>query len=477
MKAFIDDDFLLQNKIAQELYHETARELPVIDYHNHLNPAQLASDHRFYNLAELWVIPDQYKHRAMRISGVPEAGITGLESDKQKFLNWARIFPKTLGNPLFHWSCLELKHIFGIDALLNEQQAESIWQRCNESLQQEGFTALGILKKWRVELLCTSDDLLADLQMHIQASRRSEIGVLPSLRGDTIVELRRSSFPNWLASLETQTGLHIDSLEQYQLAIQKKLDHFQQAGCLLADHALDAGFVMNIPTRDLANALFQKLLAGALLSEEEYDALHAYLLVFLGKEYALRAWKLQLHIGAQRQTSTRLRRLAGGAGGFAAIGKATDMASLVRFLDTLEQDGLLPKVILYTLNPMDNEAFASLTGSFAEDGVAGKLQFGPAWWYNDHYDGVRDQLVTLANYSLLPHAIGMTTDSRSLLSFSRHDYYRRVLCNLLGEWAAQGRLPMEAGLLHQLVSGLCYENAKNWITDKRTIHVTENARG
>lgn len=476
MKGFIDDNFLLQNKTAQQLYHEIAKGLPVIDYHNHLNPAQLASDHRFENLAQLWVIPDQYKHRAMRMAGIPEAGITGAASDKQKFLNWVKTFPKTLGNPLFHWSCLEMQRIFGIDQFLSEDQADAVWEQCNATLQEEGFTAIGVLKKWRVELLCTSDDLLADLQMHVRATQQSKIEILPSLRGDTIVELSRAAFPDWLAALAEQTDISIDSLESYEQAIQQKLDQFQEAGCRLADHALDAGFVLNIPSREQATTLFRNKLNGQVLSAANYQALHAYLLVFLGKEYALRDWKLQLHIGAQRQTSTRLRQLAGGAGGFAGIGKSADIESIVRFLDTLEQADLLPKVILYTLNPTDNEAFASLTGSFTEDGVAGKVQFGPAWWYNDHYEGIRDQLVTLANYSLLSQAIGMTTDSRSLLSFSRHDYYRRVLCNLVGEWVGQGRLPADKDLLQNLITGVCYENAKNWITDKRTIHVTESIR-
>lgn len=474
MKGFINDNFLLQTQTARELYHETAKALPIIDYHNHLDPAQLAADHRFENMAQLWIIPDQYKHRAMRMAGIPEAGITGPVSDKEKFLNWARTFPKTLGNPLFHWSYMELHRIFGIDQILDEAHAETIWQQCNARLQEEGFTAIGLLKKWQVELLCTSDDLLADLEPHRHATHQSGIQILPSLRGDTMVELKRSTFPEWLEQLCEQTNTTIDSLENYKEAIRKKLDVFQQAGCCLADHALDAGFTFELPTSDKAGALFEQKLAGRQLAEKDYRALHAHLLVFLGKEYALRDWKLQLHIGAQRRTSSRLRRLAGGAGGYAAIGHSANISQLVALLDALEREEALPKMILYTLNPKDNEAFASLTGSFTEDGVPGKVQFGPAWWYNDHYEGIRDQLLTLANYSLLSQAIGMTTDSRSLLSFSRHDYYRRVLCNLIGEWVTQGRLPADRERLDNLITGICYQNAKNWITDKRTIHVTEN---
>ncbi len=472
-QPFIHDDFLLQNPFARQLYHETAKGLPVIDYHNHINPAYLADDHRFENIAQLWIIPDQYKHRAMRLDGIPEQGITGDASDRQKFLNWAKTFPKTAGTPLFHWSSMELSRIFGIEELLNEGNAGEIWDTCNGLLQSDGFSSIDLLKKFQVELLCTSDDLIADLQPHITATHLHGIRVLPSLRGDSIVETERSGFPAWMAELSHQSGIAIDGLASYQAAIRSKLDAFQAAGCQFADHALDPGFTFEIQDPATVAGIFQKQLSGKALTPQERIVLQSDLLVFLGKEYASRTMALQLHVGAQRQTSARLLRLVGGAGGFASIGKAADIASIARLLDTLERDSLLPKVILYTLNPADNEAFASLTGSFTEDGVAGKVQFGPAWWYNDHYEGLRKQLITMASYGLLHHFIGMTTDSRSFLSFSRHEYFRRVFCNLIGEWVEQGHLPADEALLQSLVTAVCYGNIKNWTSHTTTIHVTE----
>ena len=473
MKPFIHDNFLLQNKIAQQLFHEVAKELPVIDYHNHLIPMHLANNHRFENLTQLWISPDQYKHRAMRIHGIPEEGITGNASDKQKFIHWAHTFPHTLGNPLFHWSCLELKRIFDVEELLGKDNAEYIWQHCNARLQEEGFSTIELLKKWRVESLCTSDELLEDLQVHKEATRQQGIEVLPSLRGDSIIAIERPEFRNWLESLSNHTQISIQNLNAYQAAIQHKLDNFQQAGCQFADHALDAGFKFERTDQSSADALFRRHLSGATLSAEELLLLKSWLLVFLGSEYASRKWKLQLHVGAQRNTSTRLRNLVGGAGGYASIGKTAAIASLALYLDVLEQKGNLPHIVLYTLNPSDNEAFASLTGSFTENGVPGKVQFGPAWWYNDHYEGLRRQLTVLANYGLLHHFIGMTTDSRSLLSFSRHEYFRRVWCNLLGEWVEQGHMPGDWDLLTSITTAVCYKNVKNWIADNQTIHVTE----
>ncbi len=472
-KPFIHSNFLLQNSIAEQLYHETAKKLPVIDYHNHLYPAYLASNHRFDNITQLWIIPDQYKHRAMRLNGIPEQGITGSASDKQKFLNWAHTFPKTLGNPLYHWSSLELSRIFGINNLLHPGNAEEIWETCNALLQTEGFSSIELLRKFQVELLCTSDDLLADLQPHISTSHLHGVQVLPSLRGDSMIEIDRPGFEEWLAELSQQSKVAIDSLEAYQEAIRIRLDAFELAGCRFADHALPPGFAFESTPDWMANSLFQKQLSDDALTGAESISLQSYLLVFLGKEYAARSMALQLHVGAQRETSARLLGLVGGAGGFASIGKGADIASIARFLDTLEQETLLPRVVLYTLNPADNEAFASLTGSFTEDGVAGKVQFGPAWWYNDHYSGLRKQLTDLASYGLLHHFIGMTTDSRSFLSFSRHEYFRRVFCNLVGEWVEQGHLPSDITMLQSLITAVCYGNIKNWTSNTTTIHVPE----
>lgn len=476
MKPFIHDNFLLQNSISESLYHETAKDLPVIDYHNHLDPEVLARNLPFRDISRLWINPDPYKHRAMRINGIPEAGITGDTTDQEKFHHWARTFPKTLGNPLFHWTCLELKRVFGIDELLNEENAARIRNNCNEQLAAGGFSPVELLRRFDVELLCTSDDLLDDLQPHSMATRQHNIPVLPSLRGDTMLGFQNPGFRDWLDRLEGQTNTTIQSLEEYQEAIVKKLDSFEEAGCQFADHALDSGFRFAHPSPSVARTLFRKCLSGEKTGKADYALLKSYMLVFLGKAYAARDWTLQLHIGALRGTSSRLSQLAGPNGGYAAIGNTADVESIAAILNTVESTGSLPKIIFYTLNPADNETFASLTGSYAEDGVPGKVQLGPAWWYNDHLHGIRDHLMTLANYGLMHHFIGMTTDSRSLLSMSRHEYFRRALCNLLGEWVEKGYLPGDPDLLASTVQAVCYGNIKKWITQKNNIHVNEKIK-
>ncbi|MEJ7767055.1 MAG: glucuronate isomerase [Chitinophagaceae bacterium] len=463
INSILNDHFLLQNAVAERLYHTVAKDLPIVDYHNHINTQHIAINKRFTNLAELWITGDPYKHRAMRINGIPEEGITGNASAKDKYYNWVKTLPKTIGNPLFHWNCLELKRIFGINELLTEKNAEEVWDACNSNLQQEGFGASGILQKWNTEIICTSDDLADDLQAH-QAIAVNSRGtkVLPSLRGDSIMAFESPVNEEWMKEISRQFGT-IESLEEYEEAIKQRLDHFANHGCRLADHSLDAGFAFSLPGEAVANRLFTDFKHGIMLSNDNIVLLKSYLLHFLGGEYCKRGWVMQLHIGAQRYTSSRLRKLAGSAGGYATIGKTGDIASLCLFLDGLEMKDLLPRTILYTLNPSDNAAFATLTGSFAEDGKAGKIQFGPAWWYNDHYEGIRHHLLSIAAYGLLAHFIGMTTDSRSLLSFSRHEYFRRILCNVVGTWIQAGELPDDTVLIHDLIKNICYNNSKKFI--------------
>jgi glucuronate isomerase len=345
--------------------------------------------------------------------------------------------------------------------MLTGKNADHIWQHCNDKLTEDGFKALGLLKQFNTECICTSDDLTDDISLHRTATNlKMGVTVLPSLRSDAIISFEAPSFKSWLNKL---AGEEIESLADYKFAIIKKLDSYKAAGCRLADHSLDAGFVFVSPDEIEGEKQFAKVLAGEMIQDHELLNLKSVILVFLGKEYARRSWIMQLHIGAHRYTSSRLRKLAGPAGGYASLGKTCDIGSLASFLDTLEQDNLLPRTILYTLNPADNEAFATLTGSYAQDGVAGKVQFGPAWWYNDHYEGIRQQLTALSSYGLMGHFVGMTTDSRSLLSFSRHEYFRRVVCNLIGEWTESGLLPNDAELLNGLVADISYYNSKRMI--------------
>ncbi|RDC61595.1 glucuronate isomerase [Adhaeribacter pallidiroseus] len=462
--SFLTPEFLLENKTASWLYHEVAAGLPIIDYHNHLNPHHLAENQNFKNLTQLWITHDPYKHRAMRINGIPEKYITGQSTDKEKFFKWAETLPNTLGNPLYHWSGLELKTVLGIDKLLNPDTAEEVWNTGNEQLKSTEFGTLAILKKFNAEFTCTSDDLLDDVTLHQVATCKADgLTILPSLRADSIGNVGQPAFTNWVNKLAIRCNSEINSLQTYQDAVRMRLAAFDTAGCLLADHALNAGFCFKLPTVAKAEDLFQKVLRGNNLNSEEKVLLQSYLLVFLGQEYRQRGWAMQLHIGAQRATSTRLRKLAGPAGGYATIGKSVDISSLCGFLDALDSHNNLPKVILYTLNPADNDALAALTGSFSEDGVKAKVQFGPAWWYNDHLTGIENQLISMASYGLLPHFIGMTTDSRSVLSFTRHHYFRRILCNLIGQWAETGRIPADKSILEELIRNISYHNAKNWL--------------
>ena len=464
MKSFIDSDFLLQNKVSRVLYHDVVKHLPIIDYHNHINIAYLVDDKSFQNLTALWIKDDPYKHRAMRINGIPEDDITGDTADKQKFLQWIKTVPKTIGNPLYHWSHLEMQHMFGFKELINSNNAETLWDESYSQLSNGKLNALSILQKWNIELFCTSDDLLDDISGHEKLRLQNlSVQTFPSLRGDSIINIANEGFSPWLKKLEAETLSTINTLEDYKKAVFQVLGKFDKAGCLLADHALDDDFDFIVTSEEQASLLFSSLLQGKQLSREGETRLKSYLLSSLGKAYARFGWALQLHIGAHRQTSTRLSKRAGKSGGYACIGKCCNVAALTSFLDELEKESLLPKTILFTLNPADNQVLASITGSYSEDGVPGKIQFGPAWWYNDHLEGLQDQLSTLANYGLIGHFIGMTTDSRSLLSFSRHDYFRRVLCRVLGKWADEGLVPDDMDILRELAENIAYKNIKNWL--------------
>lgn len=460
IEKYIHKNFLLTNDLSRCLYHDVAKRLPIIDFHNHLDPLKIATDAHPENLSKLWVMGDQYKHRAMRINGISENGITGDVSDYEKYVNWAKTLPKTLGNPLHQWSYLEMKRIFDIDIVLNESSAKEIWDKCQSQISSCKLSTVSLLKKFNTEALCTSDDLLDDVSIHEKASKKGTL-VIPSLRTDSILD-QSENFKPWCDVLETMTNVTIKDLDSYVAALQVRFDVFEKAGCKLADQALDAGFEFNWVDGSKANVIFKQFLSGERLSDGEAIALKSHLLILIGNACAKRNWALQLHIGAQRKTSSKLKVQAGPSGGFAAIGSSTNIAILAEILDTMDNDGM-PRIILYNLNPIDNAAFASLTGSFSETGVAGKIQFGPAWWYNDHYEGITNQLTALANHGLLFHSIGMTTDSRSFLSMSRHEYFRRVFCQWLSDWVKKGLVPNDTAVLQDVVQAVCYTNAKKWI--------------
>ena len=441
---FIHSDFLLESLLARNIYHNYVEGLPIADYHNHLVPSELASDRRFDDIGQLWVASDPYKHRAMRLHGECESVITGSASTREKFDAWARTLPQTLGNPLFHWSAMEMKNVFGLDEMPDSECASRVWDACNERLKEAEFSTKGILRSFGVKVLSTSDDLLDDVTVH--SSVKGDIKVTPSLRADSITGFGAA----WLEKLGTPA-----TFEEFLAAIDARLDVFGANGCRVADHALDDGWRFVQTDAQTAAKLYE--------TKEYADVrLKSYVLGHLASEYARRGWAMLLHIGAQRYTNSRLRTLVGPAGGYASIGNTCDIKSLCTFLDSQDVKGELPKTALFTLNPADNAALATLTGSYAQDGVVGKVQFGPAWWYNDHFLGMTDQLENLAAYSLMPQFIGMTTDSRNVLSFSRHDYFRRILCNWLADKALRGQFPSDEAYLGRIAADISYNNAYNW---------------
>ena len=447
------EDFLLTTPLARRLYHEVAEEFPVIDYHNHLSVADLASDRICENIYELWLKPDPYKHRAMRICGVPERLITGEGSAREKFFAWCHIFPMLVGNPLYHWSAMELSRVFGIEELPCDANAQSIWDRANAVIGDRAYSMLSLLRGFRAEYIAPCAALNDSLTW---TGKKYGLTVAPSLRGDDLLLPDRST----LSALEKNTGIRIATLEDYRQAVAQRLDAFAAVGCRFTDHALDNGF--RYLSDDGENTRrFAGLLAGEVLGEADRNALRSQNLRMLGGEYASRKFTLQLHIGAQRTTSTRLRELAGAAGGFASIGNCMDVRSLTSLLDDMEQAPAgLPKTVLMTLNPADNSAVSILSGSYAKDGVTGLIGQGPAWWWCDHLTGMTEVFESVSAYGVLSAFIGMTTDSRSVLSFVRHEYFRRVLCKWMGEKAARDELPDSFEALAPVVRAVCYENVR-----------------
>lgn len=456
---FINSDFLLGAPQAKALFHRYAEDAPVVDFHNHLVVSDIVEDRNFGDIGELWVCQDKYKHRAMRMAGIDERFISGDAPSFEKFSAWCALLPKMVGNPLFHWSCLEMKRVFGVDDLPCAGNAEQIWNHCNGLLSGIGWSTNSILHRFNVSRLSTSDDWTDDISLHVRASKVSGINVSPSLRADAAVSFGTPSFMKFLEHL---SGGGVDGIEDYCSVLRSCLDRFAGSGCVLADHALDNGFSFIETGRDRASGLFGRMLEGEELSCGELVELRSFVLVFLAGEYAERGWTMQLHIGAERWTSSRLRQAAGPAGGYACPGNAVNLRSLCDFLDALDRDAMLPKTVLYTLNPADNAVLATLTGSFGLDRVQ-KLQFGPAWWYNDHRHGIEENLAALSSYSILANSIGMTTDSRTILSFSRHEYFRRVLCNYLGKMMKNGELPDDIEFVGRTVLDISYRNAEKWI--------------
>lgn len=442
--------FLLNTKTGKKLY-KTVKDLPVIDYHNHLSVYDIAKDKKFDNIYDLWIKPDPYKHRAMRMCGVHEKYITGSANNREKFKKWCETVPKLLGNPLYIWSVTELATIFDIHEVPSGDNADKLYNKCNEYLKNNAVTANSILNKFGVEYICPCMSLIDDISPFDNIEK-----IVPSLRGDDIVNITCE----FIETLENITGISITDLSSFETAISTRLEQFMKWGWCFSDHALDNGF--QFYENDGKNKdRFSLVLKNKELTSDDKARLSSYMLEFLANKYAKYGFVMQLHIGAQRYTSSILREKAGAAGGFAGIGNSVDIQALTRFLDCVDKKAeRLPKILLFSLNPADNALIATLSGSYSKDGVSGLITQGPAWWWCDHIFGIKEVLESSSAFGVLSNFVGMTTDSRSLMSFVRHDYFRRILCDYLGEKYEQNELGCELDELKKIAYKMCYGNAK-----------------
>jgi glucuronate isomerase len=463
-KQFITENFLLTNKLAEELYFEAAKDMPIIDYHCHLPPADIASNKKFENITQVWLAGDHYKWRAMRTNGVDEKYCTGSVSDWEKFEAWAKTVPYTLRNPLYHWTHMELKKPFGItDKLLNESTAKEIWDECNSKLAKDEFTTQGLLKQFNVDTVCSTDDPVDSLEYHKQLKKSGfTIKVLPCYRPDKAMAVENlTAFKEYFGKLQQAADMSVTNYKMYIEALRKRHDFFHDMGCRISDHGIETAYAEDYSDSEI-ESIFQKALKGTALNQHEILAFKSAMMYEFGLMDHEKDWVQQLHLGALRNNSSRMMRQLGPDTGFDSIGDFEIAKPLARFLDKLDCDGRLAKTIIYNLNPRDNELMATMIGNFQDGTVPGKLQYGAAWWFLDQKDGMEKQLAALSNLGLLSRFVGMLTDSRSFLSYSRHEYFRRLLCSILAEDAAKGLLPEDKPLLKEMVKNISYNNAKNY---------------
>jgi glucuronate isomerase len=459
----MDKNLLLTSETARLLYFDYAKDLPCIDYHNHLSPLVLAENKPFGNITRLWLAADHYKWRAMRALGVEERFITGGASDAEKFAEWASCLPMLVRNPLFHWSQMELANPFGIHETLDGKSAGSIYKRCNELLQTDGFRPQALVKRFNVELLGTTDDPADDLQWHKQLQSSSGFKVIPTFRPDRVLNLSNTaSFFSYLEALGTAAGGNIADLDSLLSVCMKRIEYFHSQGCRISDHGLQRMPSPGERTTRLDAEFKSFLIARPERAPEWAEEFQGWLLTELCKEYHRRDWVQQFHLGALRNVNSRKFKTLGADAGTDCMGDEPQAARLAAFLDNLDKTDQLGKTILYPINPSHFESFATLAGSFNEGPVAGKVQFGSAWWFMDQQEGIERQINALSSVGVISTFIGMTTDSRSFLSFSRHDYFRRVLCNLFGRDMENGLLPNDLAWIGGIVSKICYENAKGY---------------
>lgn len=470
MKKFLDENFLLKTKTAQRLYHDYAEDMPVIDYHCHLPPQQIADDTQFENLTQCWLYGDHYKWRAMRNNGVSEEYITGTKSDSEKFQKWAETVPYTLRNPLYHWTHLELQRYFDVHEVLNPDTAKKVYKQCSAKLQDPAWSVRNLLRKMNVKLVCTTDDPADSLEHHLKLKEDAfEVPVLPAFRPDNAMDIREPKrFLVYLGKLEEVSDIDISTFDDFLFALKNRHDFFALMGCSVSDHGLEEMCSDDFTNAEI-NATFNKVRAGKQPDHDEQRKFKAAMLLQFAEWDWEKSWVQQFHIGALRNNNSRMQQMLGKDTGWDSIGDFTQAGSLAKFLDKLDANNKLAKTILYNVNPADNELFATMTGNFNDGSIAGKIQWGSAWWFLDQKDGMVKQLNTLSNMSLLSRFVGMITDSRSFLSYPRHEYFRRILCDLFGDEIENGELPNDLNWTGKVIQDICFYNARNYFGWKENL--------
>jgi len=462
--SIINDKFMLKNETGRKLYEEYAKDMPIYDYHCHLNPKMIAENARFKNITDIWLGGDHYKWRAMRSYGFSEEYITGSKSDYEKFEAFCETIPYTIGNPLYHWSHMEMKKYFGIDLTINKENAKEIWERANEVIAGEDFNVRNLITKSNVKMICTTDDLIDTLEYHdtINADDSFATKVLPALRPDKLLNADKEGYKEYMETLSGIVGYPITDAESLIKAVENRVDFFHDHGARLSDHALDTVFFEEYTEEEIDN-IIKAALSGEKISKVDSEKYKTFILVKLGEMYKKRDWAQQYHIGALRNNNGRMLRRLGADVGFDSINDELVAVKLSKLMDTLDRNDNLPKTIIYNLNARDNDVIGTMIGNFQgeTDGIM-KIQFGSGWWFNDQKDGMEKQMMSLANLSLLRKFVGMLTDSRSFISYPRHDYFRRILCNLLGKWVEEGEAPDDMELLGKMVKEISFENADRY---------------
>lgn len=472
MKKFLGENFLLKTKTAQHLYHEYAKDMPIIDYHCHLPPQQIADDHQFKNLTQIWLYGDHYKWRAMRTNGISEDYCTGDKSDWEKFKKWSETVPYTLRNPLYHWTHLELQRYFDVKSILNPDTAKKIYDDCNAKLKTKDYSVRNLLRKMNVNIVCTTDDPVDSLEYHTKIKNDGfEISILPAFRPDNAMNVSDpAKFSGYIKQLEKITNIAVSSFDDFLYALQNRHDFFASMGCSVSDHGLEEMYADDFTGSEI-DSIFNKVYGGKKLNDTEQRKFKSAMLIHFAEWDWEKGWVQQYHIGALRNNNSRMLETLGPDTGWDSIGDFSQAKALAKFLNKLDGNNKLAKTIIYNLNPADNELMATMVGNFNDGSVAGKIQWGSAWWFLDQKDGMVKQITALSNMSLLSRFVGMLTDSRSFLSYPRHEYFRRILCDLFGTEIENGEIPNDVAWVGKIIQDICFYNAKkyfNWEMDHKS---------